>query len=68
MDSKDDLCIINVIIAICKQQVIWYASGVDQQTLQEVHHTLLKKEYKLHIMYYFEVWFEKNNTNIYIFM
>ena len=49
MDSKDDLCIINVIIAICKQQVIWYASGVDQQTLQEVHHTLLKKEYKLHI-------------------
>ena len=41
---------ISVIIAICKQQVIWHASGVDQQTLQEVHilmctsqHTLLKK-------------------------
>lgn len=30
---------ISVIIAICKQQVIWHASGVDQQTLQEVHIT-----------------------------
>ena len=37
---------ISVIIAICKQQVIWHASGVDQQTLQEVHitaHTAQKK-------------------------
>ena len=47
MDSKDDdPCIINGIIAICKQQVIWHASGVDQQTLQEVlgpSHTAQKR-------------------------
>ena len=45
---------ISVIIAICKQQVIWHASGVDQQTLQEVRITThcSKKEsyYKLHII------------------
>ena len=44
MDSKDGWPIINVIIAIFKQQVIWHASGVDQQTLQEVSVTHCSKK------------------------